>query len=153
MDSRPSTQRSNPGLLHFRQTLYHLSHQGSPSSEGYPKVNTPRQCSLDQSAGMQLLQERLWNKSPHPTYVLNYCEVNLGHSACNQVALWAIKELFLIVQYSFHSDTRKKSLHSLNPTVQALGPYTCRRFQHLPLVRQECYGVLFNFFVHFIFIY
>ena len=25
-----STQGSNPGLLHCRQTLYHLSHQGSP---------------------------------------------------------------------------------------------------------------------------
>ena len=24
------TQESNPGLPHFRQTLYHLSHQGSP---------------------------------------------------------------------------------------------------------------------------
>ena len=24
------TQRSNPGLLHCRQTLYHLSHRGSP---------------------------------------------------------------------------------------------------------------------------
>ena len=26
------TQGSNPGLLHFRQILYHLSHQGSPTS-------------------------------------------------------------------------------------------------------------------------
>ena len=26
------TQGSNPGLLHCRQTLYHLSHQGSPSN-------------------------------------------------------------------------------------------------------------------------
>ena len=25
------TQGSNPGLLHCRQILYHLSHQGSPS--------------------------------------------------------------------------------------------------------------------------
>ena len=99
-----------------------------------------------------MLQERLLNKSPHPTYILNYSEVNLGHSECNQVALWAIKELFLIVQYNFRSDTRMKSLQSLNPTVQALGPYTCRRFQLLPLARQECYGVLFNFFVPFIFI-
>jgi len=24
------TRRSNPGLLHCRQILYHLSHQGSP---------------------------------------------------------------------------------------------------------------------------
>ena len=27
------TQRSNPGLLHCRQNLYHLSHQGSPVSQ------------------------------------------------------------------------------------------------------------------------
>ena len=26
------TQGSNPGLLHCRQTLYHLSHQGSPTT-------------------------------------------------------------------------------------------------------------------------
>ena len=26
------TQGSNPGLLHYRQMLYHLSHQGSPDS-------------------------------------------------------------------------------------------------------------------------
>ena len=25
------TQGSNPGLLHCRQTLYHLSHQGNPN--------------------------------------------------------------------------------------------------------------------------
>ena len=30
------TQGSNPGLLHCRQTLYHLSHKGSP---GGPKVS------------------------------------------------------------------------------------------------------------------
>ena len=29
------TQGSNPGLLHCRQTLYHLSHQGSPSYHYY----------------------------------------------------------------------------------------------------------------------
>ena len=28
------TQGSNPGLLHGRQTLYHLSHQGSPKNTG-----------------------------------------------------------------------------------------------------------------------
>ena len=27
------TQGSNPGLLHYRQILYHLSHQGSPKYE------------------------------------------------------------------------------------------------------------------------
>ena len=28
------TQGSNPGILHFRQLLYHLSHQESPSNQG-----------------------------------------------------------------------------------------------------------------------
>ena len=33
-------QESNPGLLHYRQILYHLSHQGSRSKHGgqiYPR--------------------------------------------------------------------------------------------------------------------
>ena len=33
------TQKSNPNLLHRRQILYHLSHQGSPISiRGLPKM-------------------------------------------------------------------------------------------------------------------
>ena len=32
------TQESNPGLLHCRQTLYHLSHQGSPQFYLYRSV-------------------------------------------------------------------------------------------------------------------
>ena len=38
------TQRSNPGLLHCRQILYHLSHQGSPfiiSSNTSPRLPAP----------------------------------------------------------------------------------------------------------------
>ena len=31
------TQGSNPGLLHCRQTLYHLSHQGSSQKKGNMK--------------------------------------------------------------------------------------------------------------------
>ena len=33
------TQGSNPGLLHCRQTLYHLSHQGSPIKWIHMKTN------------------------------------------------------------------------------------------------------------------
>ena len=33
------TQGSNPGLLHCRQTLYPLSHQGSPEINRLPKIN------------------------------------------------------------------------------------------------------------------
>ena len=29
-----STQRLNPGILHCRQILYHLSHQGNPDEKG-----------------------------------------------------------------------------------------------------------------------
>ena len=32
------TQGSNPGLLHCRQMLYHLSHQGSPEKNSTKKV-------------------------------------------------------------------------------------------------------------------
>ena len=38
------TQGLNPGLLHFRQILYHLSHQGSPRLSGradYAQDNSP----------------------------------------------------------------------------------------------------------------
>ena len=35
------TQRSNPGLLHCRQILYYLSHQGSPQREKRKEKNTP----------------------------------------------------------------------------------------------------------------
>ena len=31
------TQGLNPGLLHCRQILYHLNHQGNPKQEGNPK--------------------------------------------------------------------------------------------------------------------
>ena len=40
------TQGSNPGLLHFRQILYHLSHQGSsrePNKEKKKKEITPNE--------------------------------------------------------------------------------------------------------------
>ena len=32
------TQGSNPGLLHVRQILYHLSHQGSPKNMGWMTI-------------------------------------------------------------------------------------------------------------------
>ena len=37
------TQGSNPGLLHYRQILYHLSHQGSPKPTA---LDIPRQSSI-----------------------------------------------------------------------------------------------------------
>ena len=36
------TQGSNPGLLDYRQTLYHLSHQGSPKTTIWPSNPTTR---------------------------------------------------------------------------------------------------------------
>ena len=45
------TQGSNPGLLQCRQTLYHLSHQGSP--QWFAQVHSPID---DLNAGPQLMQ-------------------------------------------------------------------------------------------------
>ena len=42
------TQGSNPGLSHCRQTLYHLSHQGSPG-QVYLSVSQPLSVSLSTS--------------------------------------------------------------------------------------------------------
>ena len=40
------TQGSNPGLLHCRQVLYPLSHQGTPPREGEPQISTWSQNSM-----------------------------------------------------------------------------------------------------------
>ena len=39
------TQGSNPGLLHCRQSLYHLSHQGSPLTNPYTGAKEPSKVS------------------------------------------------------------------------------------------------------------
>ena len=42
MPCPPLEELPNPGLLHCRQTLYHLSHQGSPiSTEALPPLYSP----------------------------------------------------------------------------------------------------------------
>ena len=48
------TQGSNPGLLHCRQILYHLSHQGSPPSPSRGMQPTPDpRCLPSSPAGMR----------------------------------------------------------------------------------------------------
>ena len=37
--SRGSTQGQNPGLLHYRQILYRMSHQGSPNIQSHLSFN------------------------------------------------------------------------------------------------------------------
>ena len=59
------TQGSNPALLHCRQILYHLSHQGSPSSthaakslQSCPTLCNPRDGSPPGSSVLGILQAR-----------------------------------------------------------------------------------------------
>ena len=51
------TQGSNPCLLHCRQILYHLSHQGSPLWASRPKSNQHHSESKDTSEGWKELYE------------------------------------------------------------------------------------------------
>ena len=60
--SRGSSQQgSNPGLLHCRQTLYHLSHQGSPILyiKTYPGASQVALMVKDPPA-MQEMQQKPW---------------------------------------------------------------------------------------------
>ena len=40
------TQESNPGLSHHKQTLYHLSHQGSPEHIATTASGHTRECNV-----------------------------------------------------------------------------------------------------------
>ena len=57
------TQGSNPGLPHCRQTLYHLSHQGSLNESEvahlYPTLCNPMDCSLPGSSVHRIFQARI----------------------------------------------------------------------------------------------
>ena len=49
------TQGSNLGLLHCRQILYHLSHQGRPEAlEGEEKIN-------QEKMNVEEAQEKIWS--------------------------------------------------------------------------------------------
>ena len=50
-----STQGSNPGLLHGRQILYHLSHEGSPLN-GLPSGRL-KLLTIDRNKSMNLLKD------------------------------------------------------------------------------------------------
>ena len=68
-----STQGSNPSLLHCRQILYHLSHQGSPASRENRFISTPPQAALSaelpverQGRGPQFPEGSLALRAPSP---------------------------------------------------------------------------------------
>ena len=83
------TQRSNPGLLHCRQVLYHLSHQGSP---GYScsQVRSPFSTSPIQLDKVQLHVFKFQNNltlecEVFPSYTLkkaggSWCMVGMAAS-------------------------------------------------------------------------
>ena len=53
-----STQESNPGLLHYRQILYCLSHQGSPGITGVGSLSLFQGIFLTQKLNQGLLHCR-----------------------------------------------------------------------------------------------
>ena len=71
-----STQGSNPGLLHCRQTLHCLRHQGNPSAEHKPRVTGVPLTPLPTKPGYPVLQANSLpsESSGKPTKeVLNEC--------------------------------------------------------------------------------
>ena len=67
------SRESNPGLLHCRQILYNLSHQGSPSpcllvAQSCLTLCNPMDCSLPGSPVQKIPQERIleWVAIPFP---------------------------------------------------------------------------------------
>ena len=65
-----STQGSNPGLLHCRQTFYCLSHQGSLNMEKAPQVSAPHTSLLSLWIFCLLLQEGLRSRTSAPQHFL-----------------------------------------------------------------------------------
>ena len=87
------TQRSNPGLLHCRWILYHLSHQGSPgilkwvaypfsSKSSRPMSQTGVSCIADglftSWATREALYTEGWSKDGHPSWTIRMINT-LGH--------------------------------------------------------------------------
>ena len=73
------TQGSNPGLLHCRQILYHLSHQGSPVSfYNRRKLLLPaRVCKVRDSLNKHWEEGRCKPASFH--YIPVFCTNHIGH--------------------------------------------------------------------------
>ena len=57
------TQGSNPGLLHHRQILYHLSHQGSPILIESKEINTRGVRQLEAFISCPFVQIQKWTHS------------------------------------------------------------------------------------------
>jgi len=66
------TQRSNPGLLHCRQILYHLSHQGSPRIDGILSVAFIALLTSKSKNGSRIAGEE-FNSFPWRTISRDFC--------------------------------------------------------------------------------
>ena len=68
------TQGSNPGLPHYRQTLYCLSHQGSP--QGYPNSSVGRESACN-AGDPSSVPESGRSAGERIGYPLHYCWASL----------------------------------------------------------------------------
>ena len=58
-------QGLNLGLLHCRQTLYHLSHQGSLETQPFPSSAIPSMCSCPHGYSLTSVQGRIGQRREH----------------------------------------------------------------------------------------
>ena len=87
------TQESNPGLSHYRQILYQLSHQGSPTILG--RVAYPF------SRGFSQPRNRIWRRQWQPTPVLLPGKSHEWRSL-EGYSPWGCQELDTTEQLHFH---------------------------------------------------
>ena len=119
------TQRLNPGLLHCRQILYHLSYQGSPSNSSDDtslKQNTP------------YIDFTLWFRKLLPNFILGSA-IEL-HPVLTDLLIWSITEdntcSFYPAGLNFWSP-RHTPLYSLSSTCVLLNIFTCHFPDYLSL--------------------
>ena len=119
------TQRSNPGLLHCRQILYHLSYQGSPS-------NSSDDTSLKQNTSY--IDFTLWFRKLLPNFILGSA-VGL-HPVLTDLLIWSITEdntcSFYPAGLNFWSP-KYTPLFSPSSTCVLLNNFTCCFPEYLSL--------------------
>ena len=92
------TQGSNPGLQHCRQTLHHLSHQGSPP--------------LKRNTAIQLIRKT--------TCITKYiCFLNYKHNECSLKKSWTVQKGMLILSLSRTKQHYKNVLELLSVNFDA----------------------------------
>ena len=78
------TQSMNPGLLHCRQILYHLSHQGSPIIDGILSVAFVAQLTSKSKNGSRIVEEE-FNSFPWRTISRDFCRM-MSEERCSKVS-------------------------------------------------------------------